>query len=132
MPGEKAFSSSSTLSARLTLSSMPRNLRHELGRPPLLDATDAPYGEGDDPGEDEDAGYRHADGVEVKAGQEIPRLAAQSEVVGQHRGQLDGADREGDYNRQPRDGDVVEDLADRLRERPAVGEVHERSVDRVQ
>ena len=38
----------------------------------------------------------------------------------------------GDRDREAGDGDVVEDLADRLGERPAVGEVHERAVDGVQ
>ena len=42
------------------------------------------------------------------------------------------ADDQRDRDREAGDGDVVVDLADRLGERPAVGEVHERAVDGVQ
>ena len=45
--------------------------------------------------------------------------------------ELDRADHDRDRDRQAGDREVVEDLADRLGERPAVGEVHERAVDRV-
>ena len=56
----------------------------------------------------------------------------EAELVREHREQLDPADQQRDRDRQPGDRDVVEDLAHRLGERPAVGEVHERAVERVE
>ena len=73
-----------------------------------------------------------ADDVEVDAGDDVPEPAAQAELLGEHREQLDRADEQRHRDRQARDRDVVEDLAHRLGERPAVGEVHERAVERVE
>ena len=56
----------------------------------------------------------------------------EAELRGEQAAELDRADHERDRDREAGDGDVVEDLAHRLRERPAVGEVHERAVDRVE
>ena len=53
-------------------------------------------------------------------------------LLGEQAEQFDGADDQGDGDGQAGDGEVVVDLADRLGERPAVGEVHERAVDGVQ
>ena len=53
-------------------------------------------------------------------------------MLGDQPAELDRPDHECDRDRQARDRDVVEDLANRLGERPAVGEVHERAVDGVQ
>ena len=50
---------------------------------------------------------------------------------GQHAEDFDGADDERRADGQPGDDQVVVDLADRLGERPAVGEVHEEAVQRV-
>src|ERR671939_600106 len=46
--------------------------------------------------------------------------------------QFDAADEEGDKDRQPGDGKVVEDLPDRVREGPGVGLRHEGPVGRIQ
>ena len=73
-----------------------------------------------------------ADRVEVDAGHPVPEAAAQAELLGRDREQLDGADDERDRHRERGDGEVVIDLAHGLGEGPAVGEVHERAVDRVE
>ena len=52
-------------------------------------------------------------------------------LVGEDAEQLDGADDQRDGDRDARDGDVVEDLAHRPGEGPAVGGVHEDAVDGV-
>ena len=70
-----------------------------------------------------------ADVVEVEAADRGQRSGGDAELVGEDRQQLDRADDQRDGDRQPGDGDVVVDLAHRLGERPAVGEVHEAAVD---
>ena len=73
-----------------------------------------------------------ADGVEVDVGDDVPDAAVRPSRSAEHRQQLDRADQQRDRHRQPGDREVVVDLAHRLGERPAVGEVHERAVDRVE
>ena len=55
------------------------------------------------------------------------RAGVHAEPVDEQSGELDAADDQRDRDRQPGDGEVVVDLAHRLEERPAVGEVHEAS-----
>ena len=55
-----------------------------------------------------------------------------AQLVGEQADHLDAADDQRDCDRERGDGDVVVDLANRLRERPAVGEVHERPVEGVE
>ena len=91
---------------------------------------------------------RHTDSAIAQVATNIPTITKPSTLMsmfsnqfqnepdrlssdGEQAAELDRPDHERDGDRQARDRDVVEDLADRLRERPAVGEVHERAVDRV-
>src|SRR4051812_27471927 len=92
----------------------------QLGRPAFLDVGEVPYGNGDGPDEHEEPDDRVADEVEVEVGCEVPDAAGEAELVGEHGEQLDRPDQERDGDRQAGDGDAVEDLANRPRERPAV------------
>ena len=69
--------------------------------------------------------------VERDVGDRGERAGGDVGLVGEHADQLDGADDQRDGDRDAGDRDVVEDLADRLGERPAVGGVHEHAVDGV-
>ena len=62
----------------------------------------------------------------------FPDHTVQGELLGGDRREMDRAGDEGGGDRQARDGDVVEDLADRVGEGPGVREVHEGAVDRVE
>ena len=77
-------------------------------------------------------GDRVADVIEVEPGDEVPRLPGQAQPGAQHRDQLDRPDQQCHEHRKGGDGDVVEELSHRLREGPAVGEVHEHAVERVE
>jgi soluble P-type ATPase len=102
------------------------------GVPFLLDLAEAPDGQGGDPGDDEDADDDEPGLVDVEGAHERPEPAVEAVFLADEAEDLDGADEEGDEYRQARDRHVVVDLADRLGERPVVGEVHEAAVDGVE
>ncbi len=91
-----------------------------------------PDREREGPGQDEQRDDRVADEVEVEVRDPVPEAAGEAELLGEDPEQLDAADDQRHGHRERRDRDVVVDLPHRLGERPAVGEVHERAVDRVQ
>ena len=103
-----------------------------LRAPALLDAPEAPDGQRPRPRHDEQPDHEVAREVEVDAGDRLPHGAVQVEPRAEDAQQLHRPDDERDHHRQCGDREVVEDLAHGPRERPAVGEVHERAVDRVQ
>jgi len=98
------------------------------GFPLLLDAAEVPDAQGHDPGHHEHADDDEAGRVDVEARQEGPERPVEVGVLGQQAEHLDRADEHRHEHRQAGDGQVVVDLADRLGERPVVGEVHEAAV----
>src|SRR3954464_15310722 len=93
-------------------SAMPRNIA-VLGAPAFLDAREAPDRQRDDPGEGEQGDHDVADVVEVEAGDPAPEAAVEAEPLVHDREQLDPADHERDRDGQPRDREVVVELAHR-------------------
>lgn len=91
-----------------------------------------PHGQGSSPGGEEQADDDEADGVQVQAADPVPERAVQAGLVGEQAQQLGGADDQRDGDGQAGNGEVVVDLPYRLGKGPAVGEVHERTVDGVQ
>src|SRR5215469_12367839 len=88
--------------------------RRRLSRVPFLfDLAEVPDGQGDDPGEGEDAGDDQAGLVDVEGGHEPPEPAAEAVVLLDQAEDLHGADEQRDEHRQAGDGQVVVDLADR-------------------
>src|SRR4051812_35266141 len=84
--------------------------------PALLDVREAPDGERDRPGEDEQAGDDVADHVQVDGRDRVPGLAGEAELLAEDGDELDRADHQRDGDRQRRDRDVVVDLSHRLGE----------------
>jgi len=78
--------------------------------------------------DDEHPDDDEADCVEVEGSDEIPHTTGKIEVLHEDREQLDGADEKRDCDAEPGDREVVEHLAHRVAERPAVRDAHERSV----
>src|SRR5262249_22962404 len=70
--------------------------------------------------------------VDVEAAHERPEPAAEPVLLPDEAEDLHGADEKRDEHRQPGDGQVVVDLADRAGEGPVVGEVHEAPVGGVE
>ena len=103
-----------------------------LRRPALLDAAEPPDGERDGPGEHEEPDDPEADVAEVERGDPGQRPRLDAEPVDDQPGEHQHADDQGDGDRQQRDGQVVEDLAHRLEERPAVGPGHQHAVGGVE
>src|SRR5271157_2056365 len=102
------------------------------GGPAGLDVAEPPVGEGGRPDGDEQGDDAEPGRVDVEVGHDGPEGAVQVQFGGQHAEDLDGADDERRADGQPGDDQVVVDLADRPGERPAVGEVHEQAVQRVE
>ena len=100
--------------------------------PALLDVAVAPHRQGHRPRHREHAHEDESRRVDVEVGHEAPEPTGQVELARQEAEDFDGPDEERRHHRQARDHDVVIDLADRPRERPAVGEVHEAPVQRVE
>src|ERR1700730_660735 len=88
--------------------------------PALFDASESPHGDGEKPGDHEQPHDDEPGGVEVDAADDTPHTTRELEVLDTDRDHLDGSDEERDGDRQARDGEVVEHLAHRLRERPAI------------
>src|ERR1019366_7515029 len=95
----------------------------------LYYAAETPDGQGQCPGDHEQADDPVAHAIEVDRTDRGQDPGGDVELLGEDRDELDAADQQGDGHGQSRDGDVVVDLADRFGERPAIGEVHERAVD---
>jgi hypothetical protein len=91
------------------------------GAPAFFDVPEVPHTERDRPGGDEHADEQKAQQVEVDVLEPVPKAAGQ--VLGDQSAELDRPGHERDGGGQTGDGDVVEDLADGLGERPAVGEL---------
>src|SRR5690349_11105205 len=89
--------------------------------PLLLDAPEPPHGDGDEPGDEEEQDDAVARVVQRDRRDRRHRPGVDLGLVGEDPDQLDRADDQGDGHRQRGDRDVVEDLADGLGERPAVG-----------
>src|SRR6201996_6719891 len=96
--------------------------------PLLLQPAEVPDAQGNSPGEDEDTDDDEAGGVDVEVLKERPGRAVEIAVLAEQANELDRADEHRDEHRQAGDRHVVVDLADRLGERPVVGEVHEAAV----
>ncbi len=100
--------------------------------PPRFHLAQPPVGQRRHPDGDEQPGDAEPGDVDVEAGHQRPECAVQMDLGGQDAEDLDGADDERGADGQPGDDQVVVDLADRPGERPAVGEVHEQAVQRVE
>src|SRR4029077_14540679 len=101
------------------------------GVPFLFDAGVAPDEQGGQPGREEQPHDHEPGGVDVEPGYQAPEAGGAAESVDLPRQQaqgLDHADDEADHYGSPGDSQVVVDLADRVEERPAVGQVHEQPV----
>lgn len=95
----------------------------------LLDLAEVPDGQGGDPAEDEGADDGEPGLVDVEVAHEVPEPAGQPVPAAAEAEDLDGADEDGDEDRQAGEDEVVLDLADGLGQRPVVGEVHEAAVE---
>src|SRR5580693_4002907 len=102
------------------------------GAEPALDAERPPYENRDRPRRREQADDEEAERVDVQPFDPGPEWAAEAELLAHEARQLYGPDHQRDRDGQRGDRDVVVDLAYRVGERPPVGEVHERAVDRVE
>ena len=98
--------------------------------PSLLEVPEAPDRQRREP-DVEEPGDHEPGSIEVEPSGGA-RKFAEAEFVRNKAEDLDRAQHEGDRDRQPREREVVSDLADRLGEGPAVGEVDERAVDPVE
>jgi hypothetical protein len=96
--------------------------------------SEVPDRQRDRPCGDEHADDDEADDVDVHVHvlERVPERARELELGRNQAADLDRPDDERDGHRQTGDREVVKDLADRPGERPAVGEVHERAIDRVE
>ena len=103
-----------------------------MGAPALVDPADPPDRDRQRPGHDEEQHDAVADVLQVDVGDRRQRPARDAGLVGDQPDQLDAADDQRDGDRERGHGDVVVDLADRARERPAVGHGHEGAVEGVQ
>src|SRR3954468_24706523 len=104
----------------------------QYGAPLLLDVAEPPDSERDDPRRDEQADDAEPEHAEVEPRDSLPDRPAERPLGLGDLQQLYGADDPRGGDGQSGDREVVVDLAHRLGEGPAVGEVHERSVDRVE
>src|SRR5262249_17469694 len=83
------------------------------GVPFLLDLSQVPHRQGGRPGEHEHADHYEPGRVDVEAAHERPEPAAEPVLLPDEAEDLHGADEKRDEHRQPGDGQVVVDLADR-------------------
>src|SRR5215469_2635498 len=102
------------------------------GLPLLLDLAEPPDRECCQPRHYEDSGDDQPCLVDVESSEEGPEGAGQMGLLADESENLDGADKKRDENRQAGDDEVVVNLADRPRECPVVGEIHEAAVRRVE
>src|SRR5579862_4858319 len=100
--------------------------------PSFLEVPEAPRTEGDCPGEGEDPDDGEARTVEIEVLEESPDGAIEMRFLAEQADQLDRPDRERHEDRQPGDGEVVEELAHGAGEGPVIGEVHEAAVEGVE
>src|SRR5579862_2709935 len=93
----------------------------ELGEP--LQAIDE---DRDEPADEEDGDDQIAEAAEilVEAGNEAPERTIEAQLLDDETQGLDAADEQGDQHRHEGDGEVVVELAQRLREGPAIGANH--------
>src|ERR1700722_2282660 len=75
--------------------------------PLLLEVPEMPDGQGDPPGDHEQADNGEAGGVDVEALDERPEATVEMAFPRQEAHQFDGADEEGHEDREPGDGEVV-------------------------
>src|SRR5947209_4708272 len=85
-----------------------------LGRPALLETAEPPHRHGDRPGHQEQSDDGEADVPEVQRGRPDQGTPVEPEPLDEQAGEDQAPDDEGDGDREQRDGEVVEDLADRL------------------
>src|SRR5580700_10584111 len=101
-------------------------------RPAAVQLGQLPVDDGGGPDDYEKPGYGEARLVDVEVGNEVPEAAVDAQLASEQADDLDGPDQERDRDGQAGDDQVVVDLAHRLGERPAIGEVHEAPVQRVE
>src|SRR5579871_4380378 len=87
-------------------------------------------GDGGDPAEGKDADDDVAERAEisVELADEVPERSLQAELIADQAQSLDPADDDGHHHGHEGDGQVVEQLADRLHEGPAIGAQHQDAV----
>src|SRR5947209_2484902 len=87
-------------------------------------------GDGADPDRDESADDDEAElvGVIVKRGDRIPERARRPQAFAEQAEELEAADGDGDDHGDEGNSEVVDELARRIRIRPAIGTDHQRTV----